>query len=114
MDWINLTSEAQLEEINQKSFETQIKAILLFKHSTRCSISTMALSRLERNWKLSNVLVPAYNLNLLQYPTVSSKIAEQFNVRHESPQVLLIKNGKCIYNASHSAITAAEIESTLG
>lgn len=114
MDWLNLTSVTQLEEINQKSFETQIKAILLFKHSTRCSISTMALSRLERNWKLSNKLVPAYNLNLLQYPAVSSEIAEQFNVRHESPQVLLIKNGKCIYNASHSAITAAEIESSLG
>jgi len=114
MDWLNLTSVTQLEEINQKSFETQIKAILLFKHSTRCSISTMALSRLERNWKLSNELVPVYNLNLLQYPSVSSKIAEQFNVRHESPQVLLIKNGKCIYYASHSSITAAEIESSLG
>ncbi|MES2286106.1 MAG: bacillithiol system redox-active protein YtxJ [Bacteroidota bacterium] len=114
MDWLNLTSESQLEEINQKSFETQVKGILLFKHSTRCSISSMALSRLERKWKLANDIVPAYILNLLQHPSVSSKIAEQFSVRHESPQVLIIKNGKCIYNASHSDINAADIESALG
>lgn len=114
MDWLKLTSETQLEEINQKSFGTQIKGILLFKHSTRCSISSMALSRLERSWKFSNDIVPAFNLDLLQHPSVSSKIAELFNVRHESPQVLIIKNGKCIYNVSHSAITAADIESALG
>ena len=113
MDWLNLTSETQLDEITQKSFGTQVKGILLFKHSTRCSISSMALSRLERNWKIPSDIVPAFNLDLLQHPSVSSKIAELFNVQHESPQILIIKNGKCIYHASHSAIAATDIESAL-
>ncbi len=113
MNWLDLTSETQLEEINHKSLEAQIKGVLIFKHSTRCSISSMALSRLERNWKLSNDIIPVYNLNLLQYPSVSLKIAELYHIQHESPQVLIIKNGKCIYTASHSSITAVDIESTI-
>lgn len=74
----------------------------------------MALSRIERNWKFSNDMLPVYYLDLLSYPTISSKIAEQFNVQHESPQLLIIKNGVCIYTASHYAINIAEIESAMG
>lgn len=113
MDWLTLTSESQLEEINQESFNEQLTGILLFKHSTRCSISSMALSRLERNWKHTVETFPAYQLDLLNYRSLSSKIAEVFDILHESPQILIIKNGKCIYHASHSAITAADIESAV-
>jgi len=113
MDWLPLTSESQLEEINQKSFEKQLTGILLFKHSTRCSISSMALSRLERQWKQSVETFPAYQLDLLNYRSLSSRIAELFDIQHESPQILIIKNGKCIYHASHSAITAADIEAAV-
>lgn len=112
MDWLALISENQFEEINQKSFETQIKGVLLFKHSTRCSISSMALNRLERGWKFSDEF-PVYYLDLLKFPSLSAKISELFDVRHESPQILIIKNGECIYNASHSAIAAADIESAI-
>lgn len=113
MDWISLSSEHQLEEIIQKSFEKQIFGILLFKHSTRCSLSSMALNRLERNWKFSGDVFPVYLLDLIKYPAVSAKIMNLFNVQHQSPQVLIIKNGKSIYNASHSDITVADIETTL-
>ena len=110
MDWLNLSAESQLEEIKQKSFDPSVVGVLLFKHSIRCSISSMSLNRLERNWHFSNKTFPAFHLDLLKYPSVSSKIAELFNVQHESPQVLIIKNGKCIYTASHSDINSNDIE----
>jgi len=66
----------------------------------------MALSRLERSWNFSNEIFPVYLLDLLKYPDVSAKIRDLYNIRHESPQVLVIKNGKCIYTASHSETTA--------
>jgi len=114
MDWIALTLEEQIEQINQKSFENQVKGVLLFKHSTRCSISSMALNRLERNWKFSTDNLPVYMLDLLNYRPLSAKIADLFNVKHESPQILIIKSGKCIHTASHSDITVTDIESALG
>jgi bacillithiol system protein YtxJ len=110
MDWLSLTAEDQLEQINEKSFDDSIKGVLLFKHSTRCSISSMALNRLERNWDLSAIELPAYHLDLLKHHSLSSKIAAMYHIKHESPQVLIIKNGKCIYSASHSDIHVADIK----
>jgi bacillithiol system protein YtxJ len=104
MNWIPLTSEEQLAQIKEKS--AQIPQVI-FKHSTRCSTSSMVLNRLERSE------VPAtadfYYLDLLTYRPVSNKIAEEFNVYHESPQVLVIRNGECIYDESHMAITMDEL-----
>jgi len=113
MDWLTLTTENQLEEINQKSFDSLVTGILLLKHSTRCSISSMALNRLERGWQFSPDTFPAYYLDLLKYPSISAKIAEMFNIKHESPQVLIVKNGRCIYSASHSDISIAAIQSAI-
>ncbi len=112
MNWLSLTTEQQLEEIDKLSFDPEIKGILLFKHSTRCSISSMALSRLERNLNGSDNL-PVYLLDLLDYRSVSRHVAEKYNIIHESPQVLLIKKGRCIYTASHSEINAADILSAV-
>lgn len=86
------------------------KPVLFFKHSTRCSISDMVLQRLERDWKdeYTEKIVPVY-LDLLKHRDVSNKIAEKYGVYHESPQVLIIKEGKCVYTASHSDIRLAEI-----
>ncbi len=102
MNWNKLESTEKLEEIIKNS---DTVPVLIFKHSTRCSISTMALSRFERQWnqeKIGNVA--PYYLDLIQYRDISNLIAQELNINHESPQVLLIENGKCIYNASHSAI----------
>jgi bacillithiol system protein YtxJ len=112
MNWIPLREIQQIDQLILQSQEPGVRAVLVFKHSTRCSISSMAHSRLERSWK-DDPSVPAYYLDLLQYRPVSNEVAQRFGVEHESPQVLLIKEGKCIYNASHSAITADDILSAI-
>lgn len=104
MNWIDLTDEQQLERLKELSNQ---KAQVIFKHSTRCAISSMAKSRLERSTAPDTV--DFYFLDLVKYRQLSNKIAEDFAVYHESPQVLLIKNGECIYDESHSGIQMDEI-----
>jgi bacillithiol system protein YtxJ len=97
----------QLEEIIEQSQE---RPILIFKHSTRCSISAMAWDRLKRNWKSEDEeKVSLFYLDLITYRSISNTLAELFQVRHESPQVILIHQGKAIYNASHMGIQYQEI-----
>ena len=107
MNWNIITSAADLAALTQASHE---HPALIFKHSTRCSISATALNRLERRWDGSRAgnLVP-YFLDLIAYRSVSNQIAQDFGVQHESPQVLLIHQGKCIYHASHLDIDFNEI-----
>jgi len=104
MNWILLTTEIQLHQLIEHS-ATKPQAI--FKHSTRCSISSMAKNRLERNYQPADI--DFYFLDLLAHRALSLKIAEVLNVTHESPQVLLIKNGRCIYDESHTGISMDEI-----
>ncbi|MEJ7770000.1 MAG: bacillithiol system redox-active protein YtxJ [Chitinophagaceae bacterium] len=104
MNWINITSSEQLEEIKEKS---QTVPQVIFKHSTRCSISNMAKNRLERSEQPLNI--DFYYLDLIKYRNLSSKLAEDFDVWHESPQILVIKNQRCIYDESHSAISMEDI-----
>jgi bacillithiol system protein YtxJ len=104
MDWISLTSSAQLADIIEKS---KHQPQLIFKHSTRCSISSMAKNRLERTTPPENI--EFYYLDLISYRELSTKIAEDFDVFHESPQVILIKNGECSYDESHSGINMDDI-----
>lgn len=104
MNWIYLTSAAQLEEIKKKS---NIKSQVIFKHSIRCSISSMVKSRLERSEQPENV--DFYYLDLINNRDLSNQLSEDFNVWHESPQILLIKDGKCIYDESHNAIRLEDI-----
>jgi bacillithiol system protein YtxJ len=113
MNWLPLNVDEQLMDIDLLSQQNDIKAIVLFKHSTRCSISSVALNRLERSWKLTNDTVPTYFLDLLNFRNISNNIAEKYAVPHQSPQVIVIKNGKCIYSASHSDISVADIESAI-
>ncbi len=104
MNWIPLISEEQLDAIAAKSF-TQPQVI--FKHSTSCSISGMALNRLERSEAPANV--DFYYLDLLRFRSLSAAIADKFNVHHESPQIIVIKNGECVYDESHYGISMDEI-----
>lgn len=107
--WIQLSTENTLDEIIELSFQ---KPVILFKHSTRCSISSMALSRFEREWDLSQH-VELFYLDLIAFRELSNEIARVLNVEHQSPQVFLLKNGEVIYNASHNGISAQEIKSAL-
>ena len=108
MNWIPLNHEDELFEIIEKS---HTKLQVIFKHSTRCSISSMAKSRLERSVAPENI--DFYYLDLIAFRNISNKIVSEFNVFHESPQVLVIKNGECIYDESHGSISMDEIEGQL-
>lgn len=102
--WKNLIEEKQIAEIVELSRE---KPQLIFKHSTRCSISSMAKSRLEREWNLEHV-EPWY-LDLITYRNVSNAVASELEVHHESPQVILLKDGVVVYDSSHNSISVSEI-----
>lgn len=104
MNWIDITNPSQLETIKEKS---KSKAQLIFKHSTRCSISSVAKSRLERATAPDHI--DFYYLDLINHRDISAKVAEVFAVYHESPQILLIKNGECVYDESHSGISMEDI-----
>lgn len=105
MDWNALTDIQQLDEIIEESSENPI---LIFKHSTRCSISRFALKQFENEFNLGESIKP-YFLDLLMHRTISNEIADRFGVQHQSPQVIVIKNGKAIYNASHQDIEAGRL-----
>ena len=105
MNWIPLTTETQLSEIKATSAE---KPVVIFKHSTRCSISAVVKSRLERDTAPENIAF--YYLDLIRFRELSNKIAVDYAIEHESPQVLLIRNGECVYDESHSGIRMDELQ----
>lgn len=108
--WIQLTDLGQLNEIIQNSHQ---KPVIIFKHSTRCSISKMALRMFEREYNLTNDEITTYFLDLIAFRAISNEIASRFEVVHQSPQLILIVDGKSIYNVSHSDIDALELKAKI-
>lgn len=104
MNWIPLVSVSQIAEIKERSLQ---KPQLIFKHSIRCSTSSLAKGRLEKGTTPDNI--DFYYLDLINYREISNLVAEAFKVHHESPQVLLIRNGECTYEESHIGIRMEEI-----
>ena len=103
-NWSTIESIQQLEAVDKQSFN---QPIVLFKHSTTCSISAMAKARLE---SASDGETPQlYYLDLLAHRDVSNAIADKYGIRHESPQVIVVQNGKAMYNASHGAINMNDL-----
>ena len=109
INWINLTDLGQLNEIMTVSND---KPVVIFKHSTRCSVSRMALKQFENEFDLVDQ-VDVYFLDLLEHRDISNEIASRFKVYHQSPQLLLIKEGKSVYDVSHSDIDAVELKGKL-
>lgn len=104
MNWISLEDEQQLGEIKEKSVT---RPQVIYKHSIRCGVSSVVKSRLERAKLPTDI--DYYFLDIIHYRRISNKISEEFNVYHESPQVLIIRNRECVYDESHMGITAQEI-----
>jgi len=100
-EWFVLTNKDQLEELINNSF---IKPVLIYKHSTRCGLSMVTRKRLEEGWEQIRKKAVLYYLDILAYREISDMIAFRFEVPHESPQILIISEGKVIYNTSHSGI----------
>ena len=110
IQWFSLENHNQLEEFKEKSFEIPV---MIFKHSTRCSLSFMAKNRIESAWQFENEdLIPVY-LDLLSFRNISNLIADEFRIVHESPQVIVLKNGQSIYSASHGNISVEAIKDSL-
>ncbi|WKD86707.1 hypothetical protein KCTC32516_02083 [Polaribacter huanghezhanensis] len=98
VNWIPLTSLDQLAEIkNQSKTET----VLIFKHSTRCGISRMVIKQFEKKFATSGKKMPLYYLDLLNYRALSDEVGYAFQVLHQSPQMLVIKDGVLVGHASH-------------
>ncbi|HEY0668822.1 MAG TPA: bacillithiol system redox-active protein YtxJ [Sphingobacteriaceae bacterium] len=108
MNWTTLNQAEQLREIKSSTGHS-----IIFKHSTRCSISLMAKRRVEQDWNDLPDDTSIYFLDLLSYRDLSHQIAELFDVHHESPQLLLIKDGECILNQSHGDISVDEVNEVL-
>ena len=108
--WLPLTQSEQITGLAQASHE---QPVLIFKHSTTCSISAAAKGKIERQWADSGLELPIYYLDLLRFRPLSAQIAEQFGIRHESPQLLLIQDGECTYDASHMAIKLADVKAAV-
>lgn len=104
MEWKKITDIAQIADIKQLAGYS-----LIFKHSTRCSVSSMAKRRFEMDWDAIPAETNLYFLDLISYRDISAQIAETFQVHHESPQIILIKDGECILDASHGDISAEEV-----
>jgi len=110
MNWNTINSPSDIDAIVERS--NQVPCLIL-KHSTRCSISFMALHRLESAWDFKASQIEPYFLDLLDFRPISNEISQRFKVHHESPQILLIKNGECFHDASHLDISVDEIKTAL-
>ncbi len=107
INWKKLESAVTLDNIIEDSFNSPQ---VIFKHSTSCPISGMAKRRLEGGWDLD---LSPYYLDLISYRSISNAIEDKLSVRHESPQIILVKNGKAIYNESHLDISASSLQESL-
>jgi bacillithiol system protein YtxJ len=99
--WISLEDLGTLSDLENQSFQ---KPVFIFKHSTRCSISRFAIKQFENDAKTQNELYSFYYLDLITFRAVSNAIAEQFQIMHQSPQLIVMWKGKVVYVASHSDI----------
>ena len=107
--WLNLESIDQLDKIVDSSTG---KPSIIFKHSTSCPISSIAKLRLDDHWDIKDE-VDLYYLDLIKHRNVSNQIAEKFEIVHESPQLLVIKDGRCVYDVSHMDINVQEVKDGL-
>ena len=100
--WKIIESDEDLKNAVAKSFE---KKIVVFKHSTRCHISKMVLKNFESEVNNTDKNVEYYFLDLIAHRPISNKIAEEFGITHQSPQLIVVENGKAVKDASHQSIS---------
>lgn len=110
LNWSELTSMDQLGQLIEESFT---RKVVIFKHSTRCGISRMALRQFEKSIR-SDLNASLYYLDLIAFRDISNEVAGRFGILHHSPQVLLIDQGEAIYTASHGQIDGEAINQLVG
>jgi bacillithiol system protein YtxJ len=107
LPWQALTNISQLDAIVEESKTT---TVAIFKHSTRCGISRMVLRNFEGTYDIDPSQMKLYFLDLLSYRNISDEVGFKFQVLHQSPQLIVIKNGVAVSHASHHSIRAEELE----
>ncbi len=107
LPWLNLKTLPQLNAIEKKS---KTKTQVVFKHSTRCGISTMVMNQFVANYNLTENDLDLYYLDLLSFRDVSNEVGYKFQIMHQSPQMLVIRNGIAVAHASHGAINEINLE----
>ena len=105
--WNQLTSMELLEVISEESKTTPVA---IFKHSTRCGISRMVINQFESNYNIDPEQMKLYYLDLLSYRSISDEVGIKFQVFHQSPQLIVVKNGNAVHHASHHSIQAEDLE----
>ncbi|SDS37461.1 bacillithiol system protein YtxJ [Gillisia sp. Hel1_33_143] len=108
ISWIEIKQMEMLDEIVEAS---KHHPVAILKHSTSCGISRMVLRQFEATYDIREEDMKLYFLDLLSYREISNKIASRFNVPHQSPQLIVLSEGKVIYDASHSEISADKLKS---
>lgn len=111
MQSTQLTAVAQIAEVEELSHHPELLGVLLFKHSPRCIVSSFALRAFEKEWDFNSDQLPIFMVNVISERDISQQIATKFGVRHESPQILLIKNGVCVGNESHQSASVKNVKS---
>jgi bacillithiol system protein YtxJ len=106
LQWNYLESMESLDSAERLSHE---KTVVLFKHSTRCSVSRFVLKQFENTFDIAEDKVELYFLDLIEYRPISNEIAERFGVTHQSPQMIVLKDGKAVHDASHESIDARSL-----
>jgi len=105
--WHVLSEMKQLDTIEK---ESESKPVAIFKHSTRCGISRMVLRNFEKAYNLNDEQLKLYFLDLLEHRDISDAVGHRFQVVHQSPQLIVIKNGNAVAHESHHSIQAADLE----
>lgn len=103
----NYLEEITLDDVAEQSFK---KPVAIFKHSTRCSISRFVWNQFQKEYDIPNDKIELYFLDLLAHRSISDEVAQKFNVVHQSPQLIVIKDGKVVFSASHEDINANSLK----
>lgn len=108
LPWIEMNSS---EDLAKAINESQQETVAIFKHSTRCGVSRMVLKMFESDLKkLDFENTKFYFLDLIAHREVSNEIADKLNVRHESPQLIVLRNNEVVHHSSHQSISAGKIK----
>jgi bacillithiol system protein YtxJ len=110
LQWNYLQSMEDLDAAENISKE---KTVILFKHSTRCSVSRFVLKQFENTYAIGSDVAELYFLDLIEYRAISDEIATRFGVTHQSPQMIVLKDGRQVYNSSHEHIDANSLEQVI-
>jgi len=110
LNWYKLTKVEQLSNLKKISND---KLVVLFKHSTRCGISRMVWNQFQSSADFPADQVELFYLDLLSYRDISDAVAQEFQVLHQSPQLIILQHGQVVHHASHSAIVPSSVNQFL-